>query len=416
MHDAVAAPPGGGVAAGTPALIVEIDFANDPTVTTRTWTDVTSDVREITYVLAGRQHELQRTEAGTLTMVLNNRHGNYDPTNTTGAYYPNVKRTRWIRVRSVWNSVVYPEWQGLIEGYSGEWPAVGKDATVTVHAADGFKPLNLLDLNGYSYPQQSTGARVAAVGADAKVQIGSVDVGVATLPAITFTNATTALSHLQAIEDTEAGLIFMAADGSLTFHDRHHRPLNNSTPVAIIGDNATEIPYSGRTYSELEDSNIWNDIVVTPAQEAGNPDQPTPSQVQNAASIAAHYRRTLSKTLLSESPLEALSAAQFYASLYAEPSLRIPICELVGRADSTQWPFILGAGNSDRFTWKRRPSTEAGTRTITLPVYVERKSTSITVGTDWRVQLQFSPASDVLFWRIGITGSSELGLTTALQY
>jgi len=416
MHDAVAAPPGGNVSTGTPALIVEIDFANDPTVTTRTWTDITSDVRTISYTSSGRQHELQRTEAGTLTCTLSNRAGKYDPSNTASPYWPGVKRTRWIRVRSVWNSVVYSEWQGLIQGFSGEWPSAGMDATTTVVATDSFLALNLFDLNGYSYPEQTTGQRVAAVAADTQVSTGNIDIGVSTLPAITFTSSESALSHLQAVEDNEAGIVFVAADGTLAFHDRHHRAIFNATSVATIGDLVGEIPYSSSARFELDDNNIWNRIVVTAAGEPNNVDSPVPQLATDTASIASHYERTLTKTLLSDSQNDALAAAQFYVAAYAEPSERIPGCEVIGRAAPAVWPYILGAANSDRFLWVRRPSTEASPRTISLPVFLERKTTTITTGNDWRVNFQFTPADARLFWRLGVAGYSELADTTVLGF
>jgi hypothetical protein len=422
----------------TPNLIVEIDWDTDPTTPIRTWTDITQYVRSISYTLAGRQHELQRTEAGTLNCTVSNRDGRFDPTNTTGAYYPNVKRTRWIRVRSVWAGLIYAEWQGLIEAVTAEWPSAGFDATASITASDAFKPLNLYDLNGKSYPEQTTGARVAAVAADAQVQVGSTDIGVSVLPAITFTSTTSALSHLQSLEDNEAGLVFTNAAGALTFHDRHHRTLFNDTSLATIGDgfSATygyglgpygtgpyggaaedEIPYTTAVRFEYDDSNIWNKVVVTPAQDDTTPDTPpVPQEATNAASITAHYQRTLLKTLLTQSQTEALAAAQFYAAAYAEPTQRIPVCEVIGRKAPGFWPVILAAKNSDRFVWKRRPTTEASARTIELNVFVEKKMTTIIPGTNWQVSFQFSPADNIRYWRLGVPGYSELNTSAVLGY
>lgn len=411
-------------------------------------------MRTISYTLAGRQNELQRTEAGTLSCVLSNRDGRFDPTNDASPYAPGVKRTRWIRARSVWGGVIYPEWQGLIEAWDGEWPAGGKDATVSIQASDAFKPLNLFDLNGHAFEAQTTGERVIAVATAAQVQVGTTDTGESDLPAITFTSATSALSHLQSLEDNEAGLVYPDATGSLNFQDRHHRSLFNGDSLATIGDSGTasttasylvreedgsshiileetggnltteeslaasvgEIPYATTARFEYDDANIWNKVVVTPAQVPDSSITPTSETATNQASIDAHYERTLTKTLLSQSQTEALAAAQYYASLYAEPTERIPVCEVIGRAAPSFWPVILGAQNSDRFTWRRRPSTEGSPRTIELDVYVERKTTSITPGNDWRVQFQFSPANAVRFWRLGVPGYSELGETTYLQF
>ena len=159
-----------------PALAVEIDFTNDPSNPTRVWTDVTKYVREISYSRGGRNHELQRTEAGTLQAALNNRDGRFDSTNTGSPYYPGVKRTRWIRVLGQWAGVTYARWAGVIETFRQTWPAAGgRDAVCIINAVDTFKVLNLFDLYNLSYGVQLTGARVSSVLASAGVAAGTIE-------------------------------------------------------------------------------------------------------------------------------------------------------------------------------------------------------------------------------------------------
>lgn len=66
----------------------------------RTWTDVTDFVEaaqgiEIT---RGRQDEFGVVQPSRLTLTLDNKDGRFTPENTAGAYYPNVKKGRPIRV------------------------------------------------------------------------------------------------------------------------------------------------------------------------------------------------------------------------------------------------------------------------------------------------------------------------------
>ncbi len=87
-------------------LIVEAAFGNGPLDASPTWTDITDDVRGF-LTSRGRNHELRRFEAGTIDMILDNRHGNYNPHNTAGSYSPNVKPAVPIRIRAWWNEVYY---------------------------------------------------------------------------------------------------------------------------------------------------------------------------------------------------------------------------------------------------------------------------------------------------------------------
>lgn len=393
------------VGPNSPELLVEIDFTNDPTNPTRAYTDVSADVRLISYTRSGRNHELQRTDPGTLSALLDNRHGDYDPTNTGSPYYPGVKRKRWMRVSAVWATVTYRRWTGLIESWQQNWPGMGADATVEIRASDGLTVLNLFDLEGLSFGAQTTGARVTAVLDAAGITAYTVDTGATTVVASgVFAEDSMALPHLLEVEQSENGLLFAEGDGSIVFQARHYRLLNSSAAVDTIGDSGVEIPYRAATL-DLDDADLWNSVAVTPAGG-------TPELATDTASITAHWERRMNRAILSASQPEALSAAQFLIARYADPGPRIPVLDLVGATATTKWPTILGAGNSDRFTWTRR----ATAHTITQDVFVERVSDTVTPGQDWRVSFQLSPAADQAGWLLGDATYSLLGTSTVLSY
>lgn len=387
-----------------PDLKFEIDFTNDASNPTRAYTDVTADVREIGWVRGGRNNELQRTEAGTLDALLNNRAGKYDSTNTASPYYPGVKRMRWCRASGTWAGVTYKRWTGLIETWKQEWPAYGTDAVVTVSAVDAFKVLNLFDLNGLSYGAQLPGDRVASVCASVGLP-SSIEAGADLLPAVgPFAEGSMALPHLLAVEENENGLMFVAADGTVTFQSRYYRMLNSSTPLGVIGDTFGTIPY--RTGElDLDDADIYNIAVVTP-------DGGTPETSSDATSIATHFKRPLNRSMLSTSQALAQSAAQFLVGLYADPDPRIPMVELVGANDPSKWPAILSADNSDRFTWKRTGMAH----TIQQDVFVERIAESVRPNMQWDVTLQLSPASDRVGWVAQDAVYGLAGVTTVGVY
>lgn len=66
----------------------------------RTWTDVTSYVEGPISIDRGRQNEQSDVTASTCSVTLDNTDGRFTPEYAAGAYYPNVKKSRPIRVRT----------------------------------------------------------------------------------------------------------------------------------------------------------------------------------------------------------------------------------------------------------------------------------------------------------------------------
>lgn len=119
-----------------PTTIVEIAFSNGPYDATPTWVDVTSDVREVT-TRRGRSDEYQNFEAGTATVVLDNRARKYDPINTAGTYYGQLVPKKQIRVRATTTST-FAVFQGYIKGWPVSMTDAGFDSTVTIECYDAL--------------------------------------------------------------------------------------------------------------------------------------------------------------------------------------------------------------------------------------------------------------------------------------
>lgn len=129
-----------------PDATVEIAWATPP-LEEPAFTDVSDYVRRIS-TERGRNFEFDRTEAGRLGMVLSNRERDFDPSNTGGAFYPNVKPTRRTRASAVWNGTVYAILEGFTQGFPQDYPNEGHDAVVQQTAVDWFYPLNTLKFGG----------------------------------------------------------------------------------------------------------------------------------------------------------------------------------------------------------------------------------------------------------------------------
>jgi Concanavalin A-like lectin/glucanases superfamily len=92
----------------------------------------------------GRENELSEHDAGTATVILNNRDRAFDPTYNSSPYYPNVRPMNRMWLREQFNGVTNDVFKGYVGSYDQQWPAPGMgDAVCVVNAVDEFKVLNL---------------------------------------------------------------------------------------------------------------------------------------------------------------------------------------------------------------------------------------------------------------------------------
>lgn len=123
-----------------PVIIGEIGFGNGALDDPVTWTDITQWLRNFT-INRGRQHELQRFEAGTAALTLDNRDGRFSPFNGSSPYSPNILPLVPIRIRAIWNGLTWPLFRGNVESWALKWPTAS-DSDVVVSAVDASKALN----------------------------------------------------------------------------------------------------------------------------------------------------------------------------------------------------------------------------------------------------------------------------------
>lgn len=124
-----------------PDITVEISF-DDVSDTTPTWTDVSVYVDSYS-ITRGRNHELNRIDAGQCKIILENTDGRFTPGKAAGAYSPNVVPHRRVRITAVWSAVTYRRFLGYVEG----WRLVpsghpDRFADVEVTAVDAFGVLS----------------------------------------------------------------------------------------------------------------------------------------------------------------------------------------------------------------------------------------------------------------------------------
>jgi hypothetical protein len=76
-----------------PGICVEVDATTNPMSTSRTWTDITALVRALSYSRSGRNQEINRSAAGSLTAICSDAAGAI-----TGL---GLRKRQWVRVRAM---------------------------------------------------------------------------------------------------------------------------------------------------------------------------------------------------------------------------------------------------------------------------------------------------------------------------
>jgi hypothetical protein len=124
----------------TLSTVLEMAFGQSIFTTTPTWTDVSSYFMD-QYIKRGRQHQLDRCEAGEAVLILNNAAGDWWRNNAAGTFYPNVKPLTLVRISRPYNGISYPLFYGVVEGFEPKWleKTGGFNPIVTVSCVDIFK-------------------------------------------------------------------------------------------------------------------------------------------------------------------------------------------------------------------------------------------------------------------------------------
>lgn len=138
--------PGGYGAGGDLITSVFIEMEPDD------WYDATADLISGS-IRRGRQQELDRFQAGTCELLLDNDDRTYDPDHAASPLNGYVRPMRRVKVTATWAGTTYP----LFAGYADRWTQ-NRDGphrgTVSLQATDGFKILARKNLASSAYAQE----------------------------------------------------------------------------------------------------------------------------------------------------------------------------------------------------------------------------------------------------------------------
>lgn len=393
-----------------PQMFVEVAFTTNPAATP-VWESVTDYVRELS-IRRGRSSELDRDEAGTMTLVLDNSSRRFDPDYSGGPYYGSIRPMRRVRARVWQGGTTYT----LFTGYVEAWPQryVGENvAFVEVQCVDAFKVLSLASLST-SFAAELSSTRVANVlnAISWPASDRSLSTGLSTMIAVELENVT-AKAHLDSVTESENGRLFIDASGRVVFHSRHTQGNSPYTTVQVALTESGSYRYHGLELS-YDDTYVWNDVR---AQREDGVEQ----QATDTTSIARYYPRGLTRSgLLVPTDNEALAAAQFLRNRYAEPATRpLNVTLLPGTKSGALWPYALGLELGDRISVTRTPP--GGGSAVTYEAFIEGIQHDVEPGLQaWRTVWTLSPVGIGQtigpFWVLDDATYSVLGTTTRWSY
>lgn len=272
--------------------------------------DISDHVYSVS-ITRGKNRDLDKYVAGSVSVDLNNETRLFDPKNPSSPFINDLVPLRGIRVSL--DSV--PGFTGRVTDWNLNYTPGGQ-SKANVSGADAFTLLANQVLTPGTAVVQQTGARIEAVLNMASVDWPAadrrIDTGLAQLGADVWTASDNALAYLQEVELSEGGgNLFISKEGYLTFRDRSVSPATSE--AIVFADDGSGIPFTATTV-EYGSENLYNEITVT--SPAGT------AIATDATSQAAYGISALSVDSLVSTLVQAQSLADFLLKRYKNPEYR----------------------------------------------------------------------------------------------
>jgi hypothetical protein len=302
--------------------------------------DVTSRVRSV-QISRGKNRDLDRFNAGGLTVTFNNQDRAFDPLFAASPFAGNIVPRRDVRVLSDGT----PAYVGKITDWNLGYDPSGQ-SLAELQASDALTFLAQQVLTPGTAVVQASGARVNAVLDMATVEwpVGDrdIDTGASILGDDVFEG--NVLTYLQKVELSEGGLFFIDKAGKVAFKDRLATPTVDN--VTVFADDGTGIPFAPAAV-EYGTEELFNQVTVT---------SPGATATANQALSQTRYgilERDID-TLLDDTD-QVADYADFLVGRYAEPEYRfaqlsVDISNLPSGQRSSMYALDMGSVIQVKFT------------------------------------------------------------------
>lgn len=215
------------------------------------------------------------------------------------------------------------------------------------------------------------------------------------------------LDHMQAVERSEAGLLFERADGKIELIGRHDLlgpPY--TTSVFTFGDGPGEIPYEPAPESWLDETDVYPEAIST--RVGGQP-----QRAINQAAEDEFGPATLTRDgLLYADDNQSRDLSNWNVAHYSLQQTRLGVLRIhAGVLNPAWWPLLLSLDIGDRVTVNERPTPKT-TPMATYVGMIEGIDHDFPEDTDdWWITFALGPVDPYTYW---VLGTSALGINTRL--
>ena len=284
-----------------------------------------SDRLIATSTARGKNQALDRIDAGTSSIVVDNSDRHFDPLYPNGPYFGQLIPRRTVRITC--ND--QPVFIGAIDDFDIVY-APSNRSQVRIDVSDAFSTLTNSGLEEFTPTAQLSGARVNAVldrpEVDWPAAEREIDTGNSTMLGALVAEGTSVLDYLQLVSNSEFGDLFIGKDGKVVFRERNAVP---NTPNLVFTDEVIAGVYQGIQFASVNNvygsENLYNRILITnassPALEATATD---------ADSQTVYGPRSFSQSnLLVASQSELQFLADYLLARFKEPQYRFEAVTVV---------------------------------------------------------------------------------------
>jgi hypothetical protein len=343
-----------------------------------------SDVVNSVQTKRGRNVQTNQFQTGTLTLVIVDQTGAFNPQNTAGPYYSLLAPMVKVQITATYGAVTYPVFSGFITSYSTSIPDAGTGtvALTTITAVDAFRlaqNAQISTVTGTSAGQLS-GARINNILDQISWpnSMRDIDAGLTTVQADPAT-ARTSLAACQTVEATEFGAFYVDASGSFVFQDRSVTATSVAGTPVVFSDDGLGIDYFNAVWV-LNDLLIFNSAQITATGLAVQ-------TATDATSVTKYFLHSYNQqNLLMEDTATALNYAQAFVASNSETTVRCDAIELDLYTNNYN-AGIIAALDLDYFDPVTISTAQPGSTSLSKTLQVFGKAMTITPN-QWRVVMQ----------------------------
>jgi len=284
------------------------------------------------------------------------------------------------------------------------------DAVTIAHAAFGASAMTSTRAAAHAnacldgFAGETPAARLARYAAFAGIATAeqSLETGETTMAHLD-TTGSTVVDMMRKVETTEAGVLFDAPDGDLTFHDRSHRYAAAAAFTFNVASGNVQPDYAPK----LDRSALVNLAQVT------NADRTVDVVAEDADSRTTYGDHERTIEVASTNTDEPSRRADWEVGIHGEPGTRVPSLTVeLGKFTAANQSTILGLDVGDRIDVSNL-MTQAPNSTERF--FVEGWTEHVGPG-EHRLTFNVSPAAPYDVWILGDSTYGVLGSTTRLAF